>query len=308
MKKIWISLLCIALLFTGCMKEEVKTVKIAEQYGLAYAPLQIMKEKGFLEEELPDAEIQWKKLGNTAAIREAMLANEVDLGFMGIPPFLIGLDNGMEWKIMSGLSSCPLGLVSNDPDIKSLEDIAFEDKIALPQPGSIQHILLSMAAEKQLGDASVFDEQLVTLKHPDGMVALEAGKEISAHFTSPPYLFMELDNPKHHLVVTGEEAVGHSFTFIVGVGTEEFYSRREHYEAFLKALDRSIDFMNNNKDEATSILAEVYNMEVQVLESYLNQEGMVYSNAVEGVEEFIDFMYRNEYLKENYGLEEVLWD
>lgn len=308
MRKVWICLLSVALLFSGCTKEEVQTVKIAEQYGLAYAPLQVMKEKGFLEEELPDVEIQWKKLGNTAAIREAMLANEVDLGFMGIPPFLIGLDNGMEWKIMSGLSSCPLGLVSNNPDIKSLEDITFEDKIALPQPGSIQHILLSMAAEKQLGDASIFDEQLVTLKHPDGMVALEAGTEVSAHFTSPPYLFMELDNPKNHLVVTGEEAVGQPFTFIVGVGTEEFYSRSQHYEAFLNALNRSIEFMNNNKEEATRILAEVYDMDEELLESYLNQEGMVYSNAIEGVEEFIDFMHRNDYLKQSYGLEEVLWD
>ena len=45
---------------------------IAEQYGLAYAPLQVMRAEGFLEAELPDYEIEWSRLGNTAAIREAI--------------------------------------------------------------------------------------------------------------------------------------------------------------------------------------------------------------------------------------------
>ncbi len=103
-------LLLAGLLAAGC-KEEAKTIRIAEQYGLAYAPLQVMKEGAYLEEILGDEyTVEWVKLANTAAIREAMLGDGLDVGFMGIPPFLIGVENGMEWKIMTGLSKSPWDL------------------------------------------------------------------------------------------------------------------------------------------------------------------------------------------------------
>ncbi|MDF2523174.1 MAG: ABC-type nitrate/sulfonate/bicarbonate transport system, periplasmic component, partial [Clostridiales bacterium] len=79
-----------------------QSLSIAEQFGLAYAPLQIIKELDLLEKNLPETDIRWKQLGNTAAIREAMLADEADAGFMAIPPFLIGWDKGMTWKIACG--------------------------------------------------------------------------------------------------------------------------------------------------------------------------------------------------------------
>src|SRR6056297_2831547 len=137
-----------------------KTLVVAEQYGLAYAPLQIVRAQGLLEAELPEYRVEWRRLGNTAAIREAMLAGRLDAGFMGIPPFLIGYDRGMEWRIFTGLSEAPLGLVSGDEGLRSLADFGAEDRLALPQPGSIQHIMLSMACERQLGDAQGLDEKI----------------------------------------------------------------------------------------------------------------------------------------------------
>ncbi len=55
----------------------------------------------------------------------------------------------------------PLGLVVNDASITTLEQLKDAGKIALPQPGSIQHILLSMAAGRELGDSKALDNQLV---------------------------------------------------------------------------------------------------------------------------------------------------
>jgi len=55
--------------------------------------------------------------------------------------------------------------------IKSLKDFKPTDKIALPSPGSVQHILLAMAAEKELGSASALDQNLVAMAHPDGAAA-----------------------------------------------------------------------------------------------------------------------------------------
>lgn len=304
-----------ALTLAGCnnvgrVQEEKLQIKIAEQYGLAYAPLQIMKEKKLIEKNLPEIEITWRQLGNTAAIREAMLAGELDVGFMAIPPFLIGWDKGMEWKIACGLSSSPVGLVVNKENIKSIQDFTLEDRIALPQPGSVQHILLSLASEKIWGDPARLDNLLVTLDHPNGMNALLARREVSAHFTTPPYIFKELENPGMHQILDGKEAMGEEFTFIVGVTTAKLYKNQpEIYDAFLRALEEAVSFMENNRAETVKILAAAYQIEQEELLKYLEHPDMGYSLEVKGVMKFADFMQRNEYIKRKpANLEEVIWN
>lgn len=292
----------------GC-KNDPTTIKIAEQYGLAYAPIQVMKESGYLNELLgDDIEIEWVKLANTAAIREAMLGDDLDVGFMGIPPFLIGVDNQMEWKIMTGLSKSPLGLVTNDSTITSLEDLVDNGKIALPQPGSIQHILLSMAAQKQLGQADIFDKQLVSMKHPDGLMALMSKTDINSHFTSPPYIFKELEGADNHLVISGEEAFGGEFTFIVGVCREGFYSNKEAYDKLNEALLKAIQLINDRDQATLELLADSYELDMDTLVSYLYHEDMDYSQSVVGVQTFSDFMHEVGYLDQTYKEKDVIWN
>ena len=116
-----------ALLLHGCQKQEPQTIGIAEQYGIAYAPLNIMKEKGLLEQKLPGVTINWQQFGGPTAIRESMMNGEVDFGFMGIAPVLIGIDNGMEWKYATGISSNEVAIVTADPNIKTLKDFSSKD-------------------------------------------------------------------------------------------------------------------------------------------------------------------------------------
>lgn len=304
-----IVLLCICLTAITSCKNEPKTIKIAEQYGLAYAPIQVMKESGYLEELLgDDYTVEWVKLANTAAIREAMLGDSLDVGFMGIPPFLIGVDNQMEWKIISGLSKSPLGLVVNDPSITTLEDLVGDAKIALPQPGSIQHILLTMAAQDELGDPSVFDNQLVSMKHPDGLLALLAGNDISGHFTSPPYIFKELEEENHKLLVSGNEAFGGEFTFIVGVCREEFYNNDVPYAALQEALEKAMDDIDNKNEEALVLLGTSYELDRETLMSYLYHEDMSYGSEVVGVQRFSDFMLDVDYISEAIIEKDVIWN
>lgn len=293
---------------SACAKkgESNGQIRIAEQYGLAYAPLQILREEGFLEAAVKDVDVQWVRLGNTAAIREAVLSGDLDIGFMGIPPFLIARDKGMEWKIATGLSRCPLGLVVPSGSYDSLKDIPVEAKIALPQPGSIQHILLSMVLERQLGDSAALDRNLISMKHPDGMSALLSGA-VEGHFTSPPYLFLE-EEQGFEVLVSGDQAMGGHFTFIAGVVTEEFYNKNpELYSAFLEALDKAILFMKENRRETVRILSEQYDMEEDVLDEYLYNKGMVFEREITGLDQFISFMGRNGYIDEIPGREDVLF-
>lgn len=282
-------------------------LRIAEQYGLAYAPLQVLRRKAYLEEELPAYRIDWQRLGNTAAIREAMLAGRLEVGFMGIPPFLIGYDRGMEWKIFTGLSQAPLGLVTWKDEIRRLSDFGPEHRIALPQPGSIQHILLTMACEREMGSAAALDDNLVTMNHPDGMQALLSRRDISAHFTSPPYLMEELSAPGMRQVLSGTEAMGGEFTFIVGVALDGLLQNDPGAAAALRrALDRAEEFLRDEPEEAIALLAGEYNIDEQRLREYLDWPGLSYGRSLKGLEEFISFMRASGYLERDFDSRDVV--
>lgn len=285
-------------------------ISIAEQYGLAYAPVQVMKELKLLEKNLPGIKIEWKQLNNTAAIREAMLAGRVDVGFIAIPPFLIGWDKGMPWKIASGLSESPVGLVTWKKEIRSLKDFTKNDRIAVPQPGSVQHILLAMACEREFGDAKKFDNQLVTLAHPDGMNALNARKEITAHFTAPPYLMKEMEQPGMSQVLSGTTAFGREFTFIVGVAMEQFHDQNPQiYQAYLKSLHQAMEYVCQNPKQTASLLSSQYRIPEAELLKYIQAPGTDFRPEIKGIKEFAAFMKRNGYIsKIPKKTSEILWE
>lgn len=289
--------LSVILVVTACGQKENKEIVIAEQYGLAYAPIVIMREKGFLEEEAQGYQIRWEKLGNTAAIREAMLTDDLDVGFMGIPPFLIGVDQSMGWKIISGLCVSPLGLMTNDPQVSSLEDLVDAGQIALPQPGSIQHILLAMASEDVLKDAKVLDHQLISMKHPEGYQAMQVASEVKAHFTSPPYLFQEMDDEDMTQLLSGEAAFGGDFSFVVGVCRASFKEDQVAYEAFEKALEEAIAFIYDHREESIELLATAYELPESTIEDYIYTRGIRYTSEVLGVQKFADFMADVDYIQ-----------
>ncbi|MFW5686841.1 MAG: ABC transporter substrate-binding protein [Halanaerobium sp.] len=300
-------------IISGCennSQDSKQKITIAEQYGLAYAPVQLVKELQFLEELNPDLEVEWKQLSNTTSIRESMLAGEVDIAFMAVPPFLIARDRGMDWKIISGLSESPLALMTNQEDINSLADFKAEDRIALPQPGSIQHILLSMAAQQKFGEADKFDDQLLTMSHPDAMNALLAGKEVTAHFASPPYLFLESREEGIKNILSGSEAFGGDFTFIIGVSTDQFYERQpENYSYFLEALSKAIEFIDEDPAETAAILADNYDLSETEMQEYLNWPEMKFTSEIRGLEEFVTFMAAEGYLENNnYSYSELVFE
>ncbi len=271
-------------LLSACGTKAKTKLTVAEQFGIAYAPVQVMKDEGLLESALPGVEVEWVQLGGPTAIREGMLSGDIDIGFMGIGPMLLGVDTGMEWKTFSALSQNEVSFITNRDDIQSLADIGPDDRIAILSPGCTQHILLCLAAEQQFGDPDKFDNQLVSLSHPDAMSAMLAGGEIAVHITTPPYADLELANGMHK-ILTGQEVMGGPFTFICGVAATSLYTdHRDIYDAFRSALREAIDEINANLPAAAAKLAPVYGVEESMLLDEMSYGGTIYGQTLRGVD------------------------
>jgi len=285
-------------------------VTIAIQYGLAYAPLQIVQQQKLVEKYLPGTEVIWKQLGTGPVIRDAMVAGEVDIGFMGISPFLVGWDKGAQWKICTASGSQPVILVTNKQNISNLKDFTVHDKIATPALASIQHILLAMQAEKELGNAHALDNNLLSVTHPDAMAGLLSKKDVTAHFSSPPYLYKELQDSAITEVLDGEDAFGQEFTFIFGVATEKFHDANPStYNAFIGAFNEAVAFINNHPQEAAAILAPQYQYSEEETWRYLTWEGTNYCTTPYGIMGVAEFMHQQGFIsKMPQSLEEIAFE
>lgn len=281
-----ILLLLSALLLSGCGAEKPMQLTIAEQFGIAYAPLQIMKEEQLLEKALPGVTVRWVQMGGPTAIREGMLAGDIDVGFMGVGPMLIGVDTGMAWKCFTALSKNEVSFITNRAEVQSLADLKPADRIAILSPGSTQHILLCMAAEQQLHNQAAFDLQLVSLSHPDAMSAMLAGGEIALHVTTPPYAELELASGMHK-ILTGEQVMGQPFTFICGVAMTDLHERRrDEYDALTQCLAQAMEQLNADLPAAAKRLAPVYGVQEDALLDAMEYDGSIYSPALAGVDRF----------------------
>ncbi len=284
-------------------------IRIAIQFGLGYAPVQIVKDKKLIEKYLPGAQVEWKQMSGEM-IREAMLSGDVDIGFMGQGPFFIAWDKGADWKIATALGSSPLGLQTYRKDINSLKDFKKDDKIATPYSGSIQHMLLAMAAEKELGNPKALDNNMVSMQHPDAATALISGRAIAAHFTSPPYLYEELSAPNIKQILDGEKAFGGEFGFLVGPATRKFHDGNPAgYAAFVMAINEAIDFINNKPKEAAAILAPGFKLPAEKVEKYLTWPGTNYTSTPYGLMGFAEFMKKAGYISKIPGsFAEIAWE
>lgn len=289
-------------------KSPAGKIRIAKQFGIVYAPLMVAEKNDIFSKY--GLEVEWKTLGSGGAVREALAAGEVDVAFMGIPPFMIGWDKGVKAKIATGFTVAPVSLVTYDPNIKSISDFTEKHKIAVPSPGSVQHILLSMALKNETGKPNLLDDNLVSLPHPDGAFAMDSKQDVIAHFTTPPYLFEEMSWDGYNVILDGFDVLGTDFNFNVGLVTEEYHDNNPNsYAAFVMGLNEAVDWVNQNKEETAKLLAKDFNIKEGKLLDYLNADKINFTTTPYGLMSFAEFMEEAGYIsKIPEDLSDIAWE
>src|SRR5207248_5914113 len=164
-------------------------------------------------------------------------AGQSDVGSGGFPPFALAIDNGLNWKAVGALNEMPRFLNCARAGIRSLKDLKPDDRIALPAIGSVQHIILQMEAEKELGDARKLDRQVVAMAQEDATAALLSHREITCHLSGPPYQYEQLRSPAIVEVFDSYQAVGGPHNFNLVWTSEEWAQKNPKLlAAFVSAM------------------------------------------------------------------------
>ncbi len=287
---------------------EEKTLTIAYQGGIGYAPIHVLEAKELIEENYDgEIEVEFVKLDSGAAINEGIIGGTIDIGCMGLGPAISGVAAGVPYKAISNLCSQSHGLMSNDPSIQSLTDIKSEDKIALVNTGSIQHILLAMAAEKTLGDAHALDNNIQAMSHAEGMAALESGT-VKLHLTSSPFIYQERENAAYNELPEISEVWPSGNSFLLAMASNAVVEDEKLNNAVRAAFDQAFEYINNDKEGLADIEVEYLDLDRETVMSYLNEEDCQFFPELRGADDMAAFMYSAGFITKEVTMDEFKYD
>ncbi|PWK29557.1 ABC transporter substrate-binding protein [Pseudomonas sp. B21-040] len=245
------------------------TISIAQQFGIGYLILDVVRDQQLIEkqgkEQGLDIKVDWSSISGATAMNEALLAGALDVVSAGVPPMLTIWDRTkgkQNVKAIASLGSMPNYLLTNNPQVKTLEDFTEKDRIAVPAAGvGFQSRTLQIETARQFGadNFKKFDDISISLAHPDATAALIAGgSEINAHFSSPPFQYQELQSPNVHKVLSSYDILGGQATFNVLYTTEKFHDENpKTYKAFYAALAEAEQIIKADKPAAAQTYIRV---------------------------------------------------
>jgi NitT/TauT family transport system substrate-binding protein len=286
---------------------EVKEIRIAEQFGIAYLPLHMMREKGLIEKHakeagLGDIKVSWARFGGGAPMNDALLSGNLDFATGGVGPLLTiwsKTKGNLDVKGVATLCRMPLYLTTNNPNVKSLKDFTDKDRIALPSVKvSLQARTLQMAAEQAFGPGKhdVLDRLTVSMKHPDGTAAMLSGSSgITAHFSGPPFQQQQLRDPRIRKVLSSFDVLGGPTTFVSFWARSSFREDNpKTYKAFVAALREAMAMINADKKAATRVFIKQTKSKLDpaFVEKIVMDPENVYTMAPRNTMKYAVFMHK----------------
>ena len=160
---------------TGCNRTSAKPKVIRLDYAYYNAVSLVLKNKGFLEQDLASdgISVEWtQSLGSNKAL-ELLNSKSIDFGSTAGAAALIGKANGNPIKAIYVYSrpEWTALVVRKDSPIQKVEDLKGK-KVAVTR-GTDPHIFLLRALHE--AGLTEKDIQMVVLQHPEGRIALEKG-------------------------------------------------------------------------------------------------------------------------------------
>jgi NitT/TauT family transport system substrate-binding protein len=297
------------MLMRSAFADEVSAIVLVSQHGLPYLPMMVMDTLKLVEKHagrlgIPSLKPDYKILGGTQSLIDALLSRQMDFGVTGVPGLATLWDKTSgtpnEIRALSAVQSMPFLLVTNRPTIKTLADFTDQDKIALPAVKvSSQAICLQMAAAKLWGhdQYAKLDAYTITRSHPDAAASvMSKATEINSHYSVAPYYYYELATAGVHNVLKSYDTLGGPGTNGVMLMTKKFRDANPKVtQAVYAALSEAHDFINKNPGEAAQIYIKTTNEKrssQQEMIKFISDPDNIWTTMPQQTMTFANFMHK----------------
>ena len=257
-------------------------VEAPEKITIAYQAIPngdlVVKHEGWLEQALPDTEIEWKLFDSGGSVNEAIVAGSVDIGLAGSSPVSRGLSTPIPYQVpwihdVIGKAEA-LVVKSGITDIADLEG----KKIATPF-ASTSHYSLLAALEDAGVDASKVD---IIDAEPDDIYAAWTRGDIDGAYVWNPNLAKLVDDGGTVLIDSEQLSKKGKTTYDLSVVTDEFAEQYpDAVVEWVKAQDRAVKLFREDPDAYAKDLSAELNISAD--EALAQAKDLIFLTAEEQI-------------------------
>lgn len=310
MRRFVLGLALLATLCVTAVPARAQEVKIGLGFGLAFLPVYICQDLKLVEKRAKelhlDVKASYQRFVGAGPMQDAIASGAIDMGPYGTAPLLAAWDKakGTRAQILavSGITTMPLTLLSNRPNVATIADFQPTDRIAMPSLTAPQMYLLEMQSEKVFKASDKLQDQVVAMSPAEAVTALVDGSGLAtAYFASPPFTQLTLRDAKVHRVLSSADVLNGKASFLILGATRSYIEAHPQVpEAIDKAMDDAARIIRSDPRRAAEIyLTHEPSMSLSggTVEAVLRDIKDEFGSAVYGVQAFADFMGRHGELK-----------
>jgi NitT/TauT family transport system substrate-binding protein len=285
-------------------------VKIGIGFGLAFLPVYICQDLKLIEKRAKelhlDVKASYQRFVGSGPMQDAIASGAIDMGPYGTAPLLAAWEKAKDAPAqilaVSGITTMPLTLVSNRPNVATIAGFQPTDRIAMPSLTAPQMYLLQMQAEKTFKAYDKLQDQVVVMSPSEAVTALVDGSGVvTAYFASPPYTQLALRDAKVHRVLGSADVINGKASFLIMGATRAYIEAHPQMpDAIDKAMEDAARIIRSDPRRAAQIyLTHEPSMSLSgpLIEAVLREIKDEFGSAVYGMQAFADFMSRHGELK-----------
>lgn len=305
-------LLAFLLLATaGCSSKEKtddKTVRVAFFSNITHSQALIGKDNGAFQKALGDEiKVKWKQFNAGPAEIEAMLAGEVDIGYIGPGPAINGYAKSKgELKIIAGVMDAGAILVSKKGlEIKDMKELSGK-RVAIPQYGNTQDLTLrNILKENGLKDKTKGGTVEILQADNSDIKTLLAKGDIDAALVPEPWGARLVKEVQANVVLDFNQVwrQGNYPTTVIIARTEFLEKHPDLVEKFLKTHVDLTDYTKSNVSEAKKIVNKQIGELIKkplaedVLDKAFTRLSPAYDPGKQAINEMVDISIEASFLK-----------
>ncbi len=241
------------------------------------------------------------------AVSEALISGAGHFGQRSAPAILKDIDNEAPFKMLLSVGKKDHELWTNNPDIKSLEDITKDHIISLVNPNSIGEMGFKMAFAK-LG-RTLDDVQVAHLKHTDAYQAMITG-QIDLDYSAAPFQARYAQEPdKYTCLGTDTDFYGMALPASMIYLNENYADENPEVVAIvISAWLEAITWINEHEEEAATVIAEFYGDPLDEAYQDFKESNIVFNPylGLSALKPLSEKLYEAGLLTKAYEMDEVL--
>ncbi|MCK4731283.1 MAG: ABC transporter substrate-binding protein [Methanophagales archaeon] len=291
-------IICIISSIAIVQKQEQKTnIGMAVEFNDHAACAYVAEEMGWYEDEGINFTV-YKSYATGMRLAGALARGDIQVAYICLSPAILAYARGVPIKIVAGTHKHGYGLVVS-PEVTDIPDLKGKT-IGCVREGGPADLLLNRLIMKY----NLTDVRIKRMNPLNQVIALETGR-IDAVFL-PEHHATVADSKGFHMLIKSQDLWPDMQGSVLVVKTDLIENDPETVRKLTRVTQKATDWVNENPDNASIILANVLDTKPGVINKSMSRLDYTTEINAESVQEMIDYMMELGYIDEKIKAEDIL--